>query len=110
MEVGGGSNNRRQGKAIADTVLCFCGLPAKISQVWTDKKLGRRFYGCERYKWFDEEEAFGWQKEALIEARNQIRQKDKTIAELKVTIYELQSDLVKKEEAEEDIIHNFLKL
>ncbi|KAG2286923.1 hypothetical protein Bca52824_046527 [Brassica carinata] len=85
MEVGGGSNNRRQGKAIADTVLCFCGLPAKISQVWTDKKLGRRFYGCERYK-------------------------DKTIAELKVTIYELQSDLVKKEEAEEDIIHNFLKL
>ena len=42
--------------------------------------------------------------------RNQIRKKDKIIAELKVTISELQSDLVKKEEAEEDIINSFLKL
>ncbi|XP_048613125.1 uncharacterized protein LOC125587049 [Brassica napus] len=109
MELGGGSNNRRRDKAIAGSVLCFCGLPAKISQAWTDKNPGRRFYGCERYK-FDEEEAFGWQKEALIEARNQIRKKDKIIAELKVTISELQSDLVKKEEAEEDIINSFLKL
>ena len=50
MELGGGSNNRRRDKAIAGSVLCFCGLPAKISQAWTDKNPGRRFYGCERYK------------------------------------------------------------
>ena len=62
------------------------------------------------FQWFDEEEAFGWQKEALIEARNQIRKKDKIIAELKVTISELRSDSVKKEEAEEHIINSFLKL
>ncbi|KAF2585176.1 hypothetical protein F2Q70_00035186 [Brassica cretica] len=109
MELGGGSNNRRRSKAIAGSVLSFCGLPAKISQAWTDKNPGRRFYGCERYNWFDEEEAFGWQKEALIEVRNQIRKKDKIIAELKVTISELRSDLVKKEEAEKDIINSFLK-
>lgn len=47
---------------------------------------------------------------ALIEARNKIRKKDKTIAELKKTITELRSELVKNEDTEEDIINSFLKL
>ncbi|KAL0889005.1 hypothetical protein Bca101_012988 [Brassica carinata] len=119
MELGGGNINKRWGKGIQSTVLCYCGLEAKISQAWTEKNPGRRFYGCERYKrrgacdffqWYDEGEAFGWQKKALIEARNEIRKKDKTIEELKKTIAELRSELVKNEELEEDIINNFLKL
>ncbi|CAH8390738.1 unnamed protein product [Eruca vesicaria subsp. sativa] len=50
MELGGGTNQERRGKAIQGTMLCFCGIPAKISQAWTDMNHGRRFYGCERYK------------------------------------------------------------
>ncbi|RID56187.1 hypothetical protein BRARA_G03403 [Brassica rapa] len=119
MELGGRWSNKLKGKAIEDNVLCYCGIPAKISQAWTEKNPGRRFYGCEKYKsgsdckffkWFDEEEAFGWQKKALIEARNEIREKHKTIMELRKIISKLQSELVKKEEAEEDIINAFLKL
>ena len=53
---------------------------------------------------------FGWQKKALIEARNEIWEKNKIIAQLKKTIAELSSDLVKKEEIEEDIINRFLKM
>ncbi|KAL0688624.1 hypothetical protein Bca4012_088301 [Brassica carinata] len=58
MELGGGSNNRRRSKAIAGSVLSFCGLPAKISQAWTDQNPGRRFYGCERYKSSGKDENF----------------------------------------------------
>ncbi|KAG2288292.1 hypothetical protein Bca52824_047896 [Brassica carinata] len=119
MELGGGSSNNLTNKATEGTVLCYCGFPAKIAQAWTDKNPGRRFYGCERYKrggeykifqWFDEGEAFGWQKKALIEARNEIREKNKIITELMKAISKLRSDLVKKEEAKEDIINAFLKL
>ena len=53
---------------------------------------------------------FGWQKKALIEARNEIWEKNKIIAQLKKTIAEFSSDLVKKEEIEEDIINRFLKM
>ncbi|WZZ51532.1 hypothetical protein YC2023_051639 [Brassica napus] len=98
MELGGGSSNNLKNKATEGTVLCYCGFPAKIAQAWTDKNPGRRFYGCERYK------------KALIEARNEIREKNKIITELMKAISKLRSDLVKKEEAKEDIINAFLKL
>ena len=65
---------------------------------------------CGFFQWFDEGEAFGWQKKALIEARNEIREKNKIITELMKAISKLRSDLVKKEEAKEDIINAFLKL
>ncbi|KAF3519541.1 hypothetical protein DY000_02062593 [Brassica cretica] len=65
---------------------------------------------CGFFQWLDEGEAFGWQKKALIEARNEIRQKDKTIMGLKKTISMLQSELAKNAEVEEDIINAFLKL
>ncbi|KAL0731456.1 hypothetical protein Bca4012_027550 [Brassica carinata] len=65
---------------------------------------------CEFFQWIDEGEPFGWQKQALIEARNEIWQKDKTIMELKKIISKLQSDWVKNAEFEEDIINGFLKL
>ncbi|KAG2280117.1 hypothetical protein Bca52824_051337 [Brassica carinata] len=65
---------------------------------------------CGFFQWFDEGEAFGWQKKALIEAINEIRQKDKTIMGLKKTISMLQSELAKNAEVEEDIINAFLKL
>ncbi|KAL0741825.1 hypothetical protein Bca4012_083338 [Brassica carinata] len=119
MELGGGISKNRWGKAIQSNVLCFCGLEAKIYQAWTNKNPGRRFYGsvlykcrgaCNFFQWYDEGEAFGWQKRALIEARNENRKKDKTIEELKKTIAELRSELVKNEELEEDIINSFLKL
>ncbi|KAF2585133.1 hypothetical protein F2Q70_00035419 [Brassica cretica] len=53
MELGGGFNNKRRGKASEGNVFCFCGLLAKISQAWTCKNLGRRFYGCKRFKTVD---------------------------------------------------------
>ncbi|KAF8117959.1 hypothetical protein N665_0007s0008 [Sinapis alba] len=68
MEVGSGSSTRSRNSGRRR---CFCGLPATISQAWTDKNPGRRFYGCPRYKlgdeckyfaWFDEEEGTTWQK------------------------------------------------
>lgn len=140
MELGRGNNNKRWGQAIQTKVICHCRLEAKIRQAWTDKNPGRRFYGCELYpvkrlflctcwirvflciisflsqsgckffQWYDEGDAFGWQKQALIEARNEIRKKDKTIEELNKTIAGLRSELVKNEELEEDIINSFLKL
>ncbi|KAG2312950.1 hypothetical protein Bca52824_024507 [Brassica carinata] len=106
-------------KETESNVLCHCGVPVKNAKAWTDKNPGRRFYGCERWKtpldceffqWIDEGEPFGWQKQALIEARNEIWQKDKTIMELKKIISKLQSDWVKNAEFEEDIINGFLKL
>ncbi|WZZ41847.1 hypothetical protein YC2023_038106 [Brassica napus] len=112
MEFGGRWSNKGKGKANESNVLCYCGLVAKISQAWIDKNPGRRFYGCDCgfFQWFDEGEDFGWQKKALIEARNEIRQKDKTIMGLKKTISMLQSELAKNAEVEEDIINAFLKL
>ncbi|KAL0681513.1 hypothetical protein Bca4012_048360 [Brassica carinata] len=119
MKFGGRWSNKGKDKANESNMLCYCGLVAKISQAWTDKNPGRRFYGGEKIKsggdcgffqWFDEGEAFGWQKKALIEAINEIRQKDKTIMGLKKTISMLQSELAKNAEVEEDIINAFLKL
>ncbi|KAG2314365.1 hypothetical protein Bca52824_017487 [Brassica carinata] len=63
---------------------------------------------CGFFQWIDEGEPFGWQKQALIEARNEIWQKKKTIMELKKIISQLQSG--KNADLEEHIINEFLKL
>ncbi|KAL0885092.1 hypothetical protein Bca101_009074 [Brassica carinata] len=92
------SRHKGKGKAKESIVLCDCGLMAKKAQSWTDENPFRRFYGCERYK------------RALLEARNNIRQKEETIMELKKNIAKFQSDWAENAEFEEDIINGFLKL
>ncbi|XP_048593380.1 uncharacterized protein LOC125576902 [Brassica napus] len=121
MEFGGRSSYKEKGKGKGNEtdVRCFCALPAKKCKSWTDKNPGRRFYGCERWKspldcgffqWIDEEEPFGWQKQALIKARDEISEQKRTIMELKKTISHLQSDLGKNAEIEEEIINGFLNM
>ncbi|KAG2307757.1 hypothetical protein Bca52824_027505 [Brassica carinata] len=92
MEYGSGSSRRRPK---SNRKLCSCALEATIYQAWTDKNPGRRFYGCPRYKepngcnffsWFDKEDGTLWQKRALLEARDEIREKSLVIEQLKETI------------------------
>ncbi|CDY20424.1 BnaC02g23920D [Brassica napus] len=108
MEVGSGSSRRSQNSGRR---LCFCGLPATVAQAWTDKNPGRRFYGCPRYKlgdhckyfsWYDEEEGTKWQKRALLEAHDEIREKDRVIEQLQKTISPMRSDLANKQKVTED--------
>uniref|UniRef100_A0A1J3IYL7 GRF-type domain-containing protein n=2 Tax=Noccaea caerulescens TaxID=107243 RepID=A0A1J3IYL7_NOCCA len=83
-----------------------CGLPAKIVTSRTDNNPGRRFFGCPLYKkgrtdhcdyfdWFDEGVVDGWPKEALIRARDKIREKDKVINQLTTQLMELRLELEK---------------
>ncbi|KAF2536464.1 hypothetical protein F2Q68_00021930 [Brassica cretica] len=73
-------------KAIGGRRMCDCGLPAKIFTSWKNKNPGRKCFGCELYKemgnehckcfeWFDEGEVNGSPKGALIEARDEKREK-----------------------------------
>ncbi|KAL0713488.1 hypothetical protein Bca4012_020466 [Brassica carinata] len=118
MEFGGRGSykgkGKGKGKANATNVLCHCALPAKNAKAWTDKIRVEGSTGtpldCGFFQWIDEGEPFGWQKQALIEARNEIWEKNKTIMELKKIISKLQSDLGKNADLEEDIINGFLKL
>ncbi|CAH8354332.1 unnamed protein product [Eruca vesicaria subsp. sativa] len=80
MEVGSSSRGRNSGRR-----RCQCGLPAAISQAWTDKNPGRRFYGCPRGR-------HKMAKKALIEARDEIHEKNRVIEELKKTILEMRND------------------
>ncbi|KAG7558553.1 Zinc finger GRF-type [Arabidopsis thaliana x Arabidopsis arenosa] len=67
--------------------LCDCGKPATIRQAWTDANPGRRFYSCgaawrsvcDFFQWRDLEKPHGWQKTALLEARDVIRAQKETI-------------------------------
>nr|VDD60647.1 unnamed protein product [Brassica oleracea] len=106
-----GSSRRRQN----GRKLCLCGLKAAITQAWTDKNPGRRFYGCQRFKekngckffaWFDEEDETLWQKRALIEAHDEIREKSRVITQLNETIAEPRSNL-EKIQNEEEIVRKF---
>ncbi|KAJ4917873.1 hypothetical protein Rs2_03423 [Raphanus sativus] len=47
-----------------------------VVMAWTDANPGRRFYKCYIhgfFKWADMEEPHDWQKQSLLEARDQIR-------------------------------------
>ncbi|KAG2304598.1 hypothetical protein Bca52824_033249 [Brassica carinata] len=116
MEYGSGSgsgSSRRRPKS--GRKLCSCALEATIYQAWTEKNPGRRFYGCPRFKepngcnffsWYDKEDGTLWQKRALLEARDEIREQSLVIEQLKETIAELGSNLEKKEN-EDEIVRKF---
>ncbi|KAJ4867047.1 hypothetical protein Rs2_51414 [Raphanus sativus] len=97
---------------------CFYRLPATVVQSWTDKNPGHRFYGCPRFKprqdvgckyfcWYDVEDGTNWQRLALLEARDEIREKDRVIKQLKQTILQMRSDLGKNDENEDEILRKF---
>jgi len=54
---------------------------------------------CKFFEWFDEREVTGWPKRALIEARDEIREKRRVINELRNRNLELSMELEKKEAA-----------
>ncbi|KAL0853658.1 hypothetical protein Bca101_058810 [Brassica carinata] len=68
---------------------------------------------CKYFSWFDEEEGTSWQKRALIEARDEIREKSRVIEQLNKIIAEMRSDLEKKQmvtlgdENEDEIVKKF---
>ncbi|CAA7021866.1 unnamed protein product [Microthlaspi erraticum] len=64
--------------------LCRCLESPIVLTSWTDQNHGREFYkchimnsrferGCDYFSWVDNEPPHGWQKRALIKARNRIR-------------------------------------
>ncbi|XP_024013153.1 uncharacterized protein LOC112087468 [Eutrema salsugineum] len=79
-------------------VLCNCNRSAKIVRAWTIDNPGRRFYSCRGrkfangyencnfFRWFDVEKPQGWQHEALLEARNTIREQKEEIKGLRNTV------------------------
>ncbi|KAG2299073.1 hypothetical protein Bca52824_035545 [Brassica carinata] len=88
MEIGLVSSRRRRNSG---RKLCFCGLEANITQAWTDKNPGRRFYGCPRYKELNGCKFFSWFDEEDV--RDEIREETRVIEQLKETIAELRSNL-----------------
>ncbi|KAL0899708.1 hypothetical protein Bca101_083669 [Brassica carinata] len=55
---------------------CHCSRRTFLVMVWTDANPGRQFYKCYLhgfFTWADREEPHGWQKQNLLEARDQIR-------------------------------------
>ncbi|KAL0728119.1 hypothetical protein Bca4012_024212 [Brassica carinata] len=122
MDLSSGSSSNSRNKGYGNRKVCFCQLPAKIFTAWTDKNPGRRFYGCELYEeggnehcsyflWLDEE-VKGWAMKALIQARDEIREKKRrinqltasnneltaTVNELTATVNELHMELEQKKE------------
>ncbi|KAF2602962.1 hypothetical protein F2Q70_00027245 [Brassica cretica] len=57
---------------------------------------------CNYFSWFDEEEGTKWQRRALIEARDEIRQKTRVIEQLIKSISEMKSNLENKEIVDDD--------
>ncbi|CAG7894289.1 unnamed protein product [Brassica rapa] len=118
MEVGSGSSTRSWNNGWR---LCFCGLPANITQAWTEKNPCLQIWtlwllgnDCNCFSWFDEEEGTTWQRRALIEARDEIRQKTRVIDQLIKIISEMKSNLENKEtvddESEDEIVRKFEEL
>ncbi|CAH8313984.1 unnamed protein product [Eruca vesicaria subsp. sativa] len=76
-------------------VVCYCNRFAKIVQAWTNTNPGRRFYSCDGrkvgngydtckfFRWYDEEKPHGWQHDALIGARDVMRQQKDEINSLR---------------------------
>ncbi|KAH0931337.1 hypothetical protein HID58_008454 [Brassica napus] len=75
---------------------------------------------CNYFSWFDEEVGTEWQRRALLQARDEIQEKDKVIEQLQKTISEMKSHLEKKktgkggggndENEEDDIVRKFEEL
>ncbi|CAN8318713.1 unnamed protein product [Cochlearia groenlandica] len=72
-------------------VLCNCGKVAMVKQAWTDSNPGRRFYRCgegwrgvcDFFAWYDVEKPHGWQKNALLEARDIINAHQEDLKKLR---------------------------
>lgn len=91
---GSGSNSTGGEINVVRTVAgvqCFCGKEAQIRQSWTDANPGRRFYkcgdrwksSCDYFRWWDLEKPYGWQKAALLEARDLIRSQAEELKQLR---------------------------
>ncbi|CAH8390300.1 unnamed protein product [Eruca vesicaria subsp. sativa] len=114
MYVGLGSLTRSQNSGQG---FCFCASRANITQSWTDKNPGRRFYssphGCDYFSWFDEEECTKWQRRVLIEARDEINRKSAVIEQLTKNISEMKRNFENKEtvddENEDEIVRKFVE-
>ncbi|KAL0801057.1 hypothetical protein Bca101_056233 [Brassica carinata] len=63
--------------------------------------------GCKYFCWYDVEDGTNWQRLALLEARDEIREKDRVIKQLKQTILQMRSDLGKNDENEDEILRKF---
>ncbi|CAH8334554.1 unnamed protein product [Eruca vesicaria subsp. sativa] len=71
--------------------LCRCSRATKVTLSWSDDNPGRRFHRCEIHgfvSWADTEEPTNWQKESLLEARDQIRHYKREAASLRSTLAE----------------------
>ncbi|KAG5382925.1 hypothetical protein IGI04_034395 [Brassica rapa subsp. trilocularis] len=79
-----------------------------LERNWTLWQLGDE---CNYSSWFDEEEGTKWQRRALIEAHDEIRQKTRVIEQLIKTISKMKSNLETKEtvddENEDEIVRKF---
>ncbi|XP_033147758.1 uncharacterized protein LOC103867207 [Brassica rapa] len=94
----------------------------KIIPPYRIKRQGRKRLGneCNYFSWFDEEDGTEWQRRALLQARDEIQEKDKVIEQLQKTISEMKSHLEKKktgkggggndENEEDDIVRKFEEL
>ncbi|XP_024010843.1 uncharacterized protein LOC112086204 [Eutrema salsugineum] len=75
---------------------CHCGKESVVKKAWTDDNLGRRFYGCgdrnwkscNFFRWFDVEKPHGWQKKALVEARDTIQDQLQELKKLRALVGE----------------------
>ncbi|XP_048618447.1 uncharacterized protein LOC106393513 [Brassica napus] len=86
-------------------VVCNCNCLANVVQAWTDDNPGRRFYSCEKrktgdeydccnfFQWYDVEKPHGWQRDALIGARNVNRQQREEIKSLRNKIRALRENM-----------------
>ncbi|KAL0855196.1 hypothetical protein Bca101_060348 [Brassica carinata] len=100
MEDTGSSSSTRRRKNYKKS--CHCGIKSSIRKAWTDKNPGRLFYGCDRYQedgcnffeWYDDGEVTGWPKRSLLEARDELRQKDREIRRLRDRVASLEAELI----------------
>lgn len=98
---------------------CNCNRLAKIFQSWTDDNPGRRFYrcpgrkvlngyeSCKFFVWYDVEAPHGWQRDALIGARDVINQQKEEIKSLrnKVRALTIDSESVEQNENERNTVY-----
>lgn len=75
---------------------CRCTRSTSMMMSWTDDNPGRRFYRCEEHgfvAWADKEKPGGWQKDSLLEARDQIRRYRQEVSLLKESLREARQQL-----------------